>query len=90
MTLGVELGGSIRLVALERPATSLGDAVAPHVSEVRRPIHPERHRQLVHRNTPTVGGDQVGYLATCKASLHRQRPNQRVGRVKRRLAGVLP
>ena len=84
------MGGPIRHVALKRPAIPLRDAVAPDVGEDRRPIHPERRRQLVHRDTPTVGGNQLSHLAGCKAPLDRQRPNERVGRVDRRLAGTLP
>ena len=90
LTSGVELGGLIHLVALQRPAISLGDAMAPDVAEERRPIHLERRRQLLHRDTPTVGGDQLGYLVGCEAPLNRQGRNQRVARANRRLAGTLP
>ena len=90
LTSGVELGGLIHLVALQRPAIPLGDAMAPDVAEDRRPIHLERRRQLLHRDTPTVGIDQLGYLVGCEAPLNRQGRNQRVARANRRLAGTLP
>ena len=90
LTSGIELGGPVDLVALERPAIPHGDPATPDVPEHRRPVDPERCGQLLHRDTPTVRGDQLGYLVRCKAPLNRQRPNERVGRANRMLAGGLP
>ena len=88
--LGVELRGPVDIVRPECPAIPLRDAMAPDVPEDRRPIHPERRRQLLHRETPTVRGNQLGYLVHCKASLHRERPNERIGRVDGGLTGTPP
>jgi hypothetical protein len=63
--------------------------MAPDLAEDRRPIHPERRRQLLHRDTPTVGGDQLGYLVGCEAPLNRERGDERVGRMNRSLARAL-
>ena len=71
-TLGIELRGTTHVFFLERPALPLRDAVAPDVAEDGRPIHPERRRQLLHRDTRTVGGNQVSHLAWSKAPLDRQ------------------
>jgi hypothetical protein len=90
LSLGVESRGLIHLIALERPAIPLRDAMTSDMAKDRRPIHPERRCQLLHWDAPTVGGNQHGYFVGCKASLHRQRLNQRVGRLNRRLAGTLP
>ncbi len=54
LTLGVEPGGPIRLVALERPAIPLRDAVASNMPEHRRPVHTERRRQPLDGDTPPV------------------------------------
>jgi hypothetical protein len=90
LPLGVESRGPIHLIALERPAIPLREAMAPDMAKDRRPVHPERRRQLLHWDTPTVGGNQFGHLAWCKASLNRKRLNQRVGRMNRRLTRALP
>jgi len=84
------MGGPIHALAPQHAAIPLRDAVAPDVAEHRRPVHPERRRQLLREDAPTVGSNQLGHLAWCKASLHRERPNHRVGWVDRRLAWALP
>ncbi len=90
LTPGVELGGPVQVVVAEYPAIPLRDAMSTDVVEDGRPIHPERRRQLLYWDTPTVSGHQVGYLAWRKAPLNRERGDQGVGRVNRRLAGALP
>ncbi len=88
-TLGIELRGTTHVFFLERPALPLRDAVAPDVAEDRRPIDPERRRQLLDGDTLAVGVDQCAHLDWSKAPLDRERGDDRVGRVRRSLAGVL-
>lgn len=90
LTLSVEPGSPIHLVALECPAVPLRDAVASDMAEDRRPVDPERLGELRHRDSSAVGGDQVGHLVGYKAPLDRERGDDRVGRVNRSLAAVLP
>jgi hypothetical protein len=88
--LGVELDGPAETSPSERSPIPLGNPVTPDVPEHRRPVDPERCGQLLYRDTPTVGGNQLVHLVGCKTPLNRQRPNQRVGQMNRSLARALP
>ena len=88
--LRIELRGPVDIVRPERPAIPLGDPVAPDVPENGRPVDLERCGQLLHRDTLTVGIDQLGHLVWSEASLHWERGDERVGGVNRSLAGALP
>lgn len=88
--LGVELLGSVHVLSSKRPPIARQDSVTPDVADDRRPMQPERRRQLLYEDTPAVGGDEIGHLLRPKATLHRQTGNESGGRANRRLAGALP
>lgn len=64
--------------------------MTPGVPEDRRPVDLERRRQLVHRDTLTVGGEQLGNLGRAQPALDRKSGDKGVGRMDGRLTGALP
>lgn len=89
LSAGVELGSPVDLVALERSAVPLWDAMAPDMAEDRRPVHPERCRKLLYRDALAVGRDELDHFAGSEAPLDREGGNDRVGRVEWRLTRTL-
>ncbi len=90
LSTGVELGSPVDLVALERPSVPFWDAPASDMAEDRRPVHPERCRQLLYRDALAVGRDELGHFAGSEAPLDREGGDKGVGRVDGRLTRALP